>query len=162
MVEPTIIANFGEGDAGKSDSIKRVYEKLCKRYGIEPIALDKDICEVVEINGVKVGIASDGDSQTIVRNNLNELALKEKCRIILTACRSNHDSVVLLNEYRNNIYNKNGYKYRIWRTSNARIYEYIDKDKPRVAPKGIQTRFNENWATEIANLIEAWCYAGKE
>lgn len=55
--------------------------------------------------------------------------------------------------------NKNKYKYRIWRTSNARIYEYIDKDNPRVAPKGIQTRFNENWAEEIANLIEAWCYA---
>ena len=153
MVEPTIIANFGEGDTGKSDSIKRLYEKLCKRYGIEPIALDKDICEVVEINGVKVGIASDGDSQAIVRNNLNELALKEKCQIILTACRSNHDSVVLLNEY------KDKYKYRIWRTSNARIYEYIDTNNPRVAPKGMQTRFNENWAQEIAHLIEAWCYA---
>ena len=125
-----------------------VYEKL------KNVKEDrKDICEVIEINKVKVGIASDGDLQAIVRNNLNELALKEKCQIILIACRNNHDSIVLLNEY------KNEYKYRVWRTSNARIYEYIDKDNPRVAPKGIQTRFNENWATEIANLIEAWCYA---
>ena len=147
MVEPTIIANMGEGDTGKSDSIKRVYEKLMN------VKIDrKDICEVVTINGVKIGIASDGDSQAIVRDNLNFLT-KADCQIILTACRSNHNSVVLLNKY------KNEYKYRIWRTSNARIYEYIDKDNPRVAPKGMQTRFNENWATEIANLIEAWCYA---
>jgi len=145
MVEPTIITNMGEGNVGKTESIIMVYEKLMN------VKEDrKDICEVIEINKVKVGIASDGDSQAIVRNNLNKLALKEKCQIILTACRSNHDSVVLLNEYKN--------EYRIWRTSNARIYEYIDKDNPRVAPKGIQTRFNENWATEIANLIESWCH----
>lgn len=154
MVEPTIIANFGEGDTGKSDSIIMVYEKLTN------VKEDrKDICEVVEINGVKVGIASDGDSQAIVRGNLNFLT-KAGCRIILTVCRNNYDSVVLLNEYRDNIYNKNEYKYRIWRTSNARIYE--NGTNPRIAPKGIQTRFNENWATEIANLIEAWCYAGEE
>lgn len=156
MVEPTIIANFGEGDTGKSDSIKRVYEKLMN------VKEDrKDICEVVEINGIKVGIASDGDSIKIIEANLDRLA-KANCRIILTACRNNHDSVVLLNKYKPNSNNKNEYKYRIWRTSNARIYEYIDKDNPRVAPKGIQTRFNENWAEEIANLIESWCYAGEE
>lgn len=156
MVESTIIANMGEGNVGKTESIIMVYEKLTN------VKEDrKDICEVVEINGVKVGIASDGDSIKIIEANLDRLA-NANCRIILTACRSNHDSVVLLNEYRDNVYNKNEYKYRIWRTSNARIYEYIDKDNPRVAPKGIQTRFNENWATEIANLIEAWCYAWKE
>ena len=151
MVEPTIIANMGEGDTGKSDSIKRVYEKLMN------VKIDrKDICEVVTINNVKVGIASDGDDIKIVEGNLDGFVDKG-CQIILTACRSNHNSVVLLNEYKNK---KQG--YRIWRTSNARIYEYIDKDNPRVAPKGIQNRFNENWAEEIANLIEAWCYAGKE
>ena len=155
MVEPTIIANMGEGDTGKSDSIKRVYEKLTN------VKEDrKDICEVVTINNVKVGIASDGDDIKIIEANLDRLA-NANCRIILTACRSNHNCVVLLNKYRDNIYNKNEYKYRIWRTSNARIYEYIDKDNPRIAPKGIQTRFNENWAEEIANLIEAWCYAGE-
>lgn len=150
MVEPTIIANMGEGNVGKTESIIMVYEKLMNVKENR-----KDLCEVIEINKVKVGIASDGDSIKIIEANLDRLA-KAGCRIILTACRSNHDSVVLLNEY------KNEYKYRIWRTSNARIYEYIDTNNPRVAPKGIQTRFNENWATEIANLIEAWCYAGKE
>ena len=162
MVEPKIIANFGEGDTGKTKSILLVYDKLCKLAEGNPVDREpdkknkKDVCAWLTINGIKVGIASDGDSQAIVRDNLNFLT-KAGCRIILTACRSNHDSVVLLNEYRDNIYNKNEYKYRIWRTSNARIYE--SGTNPRVAPKGIQTRFNDNWATEIANLIEAWCYA---
>lgn len=146
MVEPTIIANMGEGNVGKTESIIMVYEKLMNVKENR-----KDICEVIEINKVKVGIASDGDSQEIVRNNLNELALKEKCQIILIACRNNHDSVVLLNEYKN--------KYRIWRTSNARIYEYIDNENPRVAPKGMLNRFNEHWAEELARMIEDWCNA---
>ena len=145
MVEPTIIANMGEGNVGKTESIIMVYEKLMNVKENR-----KDICEVIEINKVKVGIASDGDTQAIVRDNLDFLT-KAGCRIILTACRSNHDSVVLLNEY------KDKYKYRIWRTSNARIYE--EDTHPRVAPKGMQTRFNDNWAAEIANLIESWCYA---
>lgn len=153
MVQPTIIANCGEGETGKSESIKQVYVKLCKIYGKDPGLLDKDICETLKINNTLIGIASDGDTLKIVEKNLKELT-QQGCPIILTACRSNHNSVVLLNKYKN--------EYRIWRTSNARIYEYVDKDNPRVAPKGIQNRFNENWATEIANLIEAWCYSGKE
>ena len=100
----------------------------------------------------------DGDTQAIVRDNLDFLTNAD-CQIILTACRNNHETVCLLNEYRDNVNYKNKYKYRIWRTANARIYE--SGTNPRVAPKGIQNRFNENWATEIANLIEAWCYAGK-
>lgn len=155
MVQPTIIANFGEGDTGKTGSILLVFDKLFKVAEGNPVDREpdkknsKDVCAWLTINGIKVGIASDGDLQTVVRDNLDFLT-KAGCQIILTTCRNNHDSVVLLNEYKN--------KYRIWRTSNARIYEYIDKDNLRVAPKGIQTRFNENWATEIANLIEAWCY----
>lgn len=156
MVEPTIIANFGEGDTGKSDSILLVYDKLCKLTEGNPVDREpdkknkKDVCAWLTINKVRVGIASDGDTQAIVRDNLDFLT-DAGCRIILTACRSNHDSVVLLNEY------KNKYNYRIWRTSNARIYE--EDTHPRVAPKGLLDRFNENWAEEIARLIESWCYA---
>lgn len=161
MVQPTIIANFGEGDTGKTESILLVYDKLCKVAEGNPVDREpdkknkKDVCAWLTINKVRVGIASDGDLQAVVRDNLDFLTDAD-CQIILIACRNNHDSVVLLNEYRDNIYNKKQ-NYRIWRTSNARIYEI--GTNPRVAPKGIQTRFNENWATEIANLIEAWCYA---
>lgn len=157
MVQPTIIANMGEGNVGKTSSILVLYAKLRKAEGTDPqdILIDekKDICEVIKINEINVGISSFGDTRQTVKERLDVLKGKG-CQIIVTACRNNHDSVVLLNEY------KNKYKYRIWRTSNARIYE--NGTNPRVAPKGIQTRFNENWAEEIANLIEAWCYAGKE
>lgn len=164
MAKPTIIANMGEGNVGKTESILLVFDKLCKLAEGNPVDREpdkknkKDVCAWLVINKVKVGIASDGDTQAIVRDNLDFLT-DANCRIILTACRSNHDSVVLLNEYKDNRNNKNKYKYRIWRTSNARIYEYIDTNNPRVAPKGICDRFNENWAEEIAKLIESWCYA---
>lgn len=155
----TIIVNFGEGDTGKTGSILLVYDKLRMVAKGNPVDREpdkknkKDVCAWLTINGIRVGIASDGDLLAVVRDNLDFLT-DAGCQIILTACRNNHDSVVLLNKY------KNEYKYRIWRTSNARIYE--SGTNPRVAPKGIQTRFNEHWATEITNLIEAWCYAGKE
>ena len=155
-MKKTIIANFGEGDTGKTGSVLLVYDKLRMVAEGNPVDREpdkknsKDVCTWLTINKVRVGIASDGASQAVVRDNLDFLT-EAGCQIILTACRNNHDSVVLLNEYKN--------KYRIWRTSNARIYEYIDTNHPRVAPKGIQTHFNEQWATEIANLIESWCYA---
>lgn len=159
MVQPTIIANCGEGETGKTESILLVYDKLCKLAEGNPVDREpdkknkKDICAWLTINKVRVGIASDGDLQAIVRDNLNFLT-EAGCPIILTACRSNHDMIAFLKSYAAE------HEYRLWRTSNARLYE--EATHPRVAPKGIQTRFNENWATEIANLIEAWCYAGKE
>lgn len=161
MVEPTIIANMGEGNVGKTESILLVFDKLCKLAEGNPVDREpdkknkKDVCAWLTINNVKIGIASDGDTQAIVRDNLDFLT-NANCRIILTACQNNHDSVVLLNEYRDNRNNKNEYKYRIWRTSNARIYE--NGTNPRITPKGVCNRFNEQWAEEIANLIEAWCY----
>lgn len=161
MVEKTIIANMGEGDVGKTESIILVYEKLRKVAEREKRekgprrdqTKQRDIREVVEINGVKVGIASDGDTVHIVRRNLDELVNKG-CRIILTACRNNHQMVSLLNEYKDKDENRN---YRIWRTSNARIYE--NGKNSRVAPRSIRNRFNEQWAEEIANMIDSWCYA---
>ena len=146
MVQPTIIANCGEGETGKSDSIKRVYEKLCQVIGKKPVPLEKDICETLKINNTLIGIASDGDTLKIVEKNLKEQTQKG-CPIILTACRSNHDMIALLKSYAAE------HKYRLWRTSNARLYE--EATHPRVASKGILNRFNGNWAGEIVNLIEA-------
>ena len=153
MVQPTIIANCGEGETGKSDSIKQVYVKLCKIYGKDPGLLDEDICETLKINNTLIGIAGDGDTLKIVEKNLKELT-QQGCPIILTACRSNHDMIAFLKSYAAE------HEYRLWRTSNARLYE--EATHPRVAPKGILDRFNDQWAEEIANLIESWCYAGKE
>lgn len=150
-IRETIIANCGEGNTGKTSSILMLYAKLRKAEGKDErnIEIDekKDICEVVKINGINVGISSFGDTRQMVKEHLDDLKGKG-CQIIVTACRNNHDMVRLLNEYK---------EYRIWRTSNARLFE--QNTHPRVAPNGMLKRFNENWANEIANLIESWCYA---
>lgn len=151
-IRETIIANCGEGNTGKTSSILMLYAKLRKAGGKEKqnIEIDekKDICEVVKINGINVGISSFGDTRQTVKEHLDELKGKG-CQIIVTACRNNHKMIKLLKECAQG--------YRLIRTSNARLYE--ETTDPRVAPKGILDRFNENWATEIANLIESWCYA---
>ena len=77
--------------------------------------------------------------------------MAEKCQIVVAACRHIGPTVKVIENY------AKANEYRIYWTSNARFYE--DRTSPRVAPKGILERFNENWATEIANLIESWCYA---
>ena len=158
-MKKTIIANMGEGDMGKTESILLVFDKLCMVAEGNPVDREpdkknkKDICAWLTINKVRVGIASDGDTLKIVEKNLKELT-QQGCPIILTACRSNHDMIAFLKSYAAE------HKYRLWRTSNARLYE--ETTHPRVAPKGMLDRFNDQWAEEIANLIEAWCYAGKE
>lgn len=155
MVQPTIIANYGEGDTGKTQSILLVYQKLSKVADSDPLPLrdpekfSGDVCAIITINEVKVGIVSHGDVITTIKDCIDEL-IRHKCQIILASGRNSYKAICLLKSY----YNKG---YRLWRTSNARIYE--EDTHPRVAPKGILDRFNENWADEIANMIESWCYA---
>lgn len=162
MSRMTIIANYGDGELGKTNSTIRVYEKLRKvadkdengNVKEEPVCkqedLNGDICYILTINNVKVGISSQGDPRSAQKWLLEELVNKG-CQIILATCRYYGATTDAIQAYYP--------KYRIYWTCNARLYEH--KTYPRIAPKGIQSRFNDNWATEIANLIEAWCYAGK-
>ncbi len=151
MLTNTIIANCGEGNVGKTGSILLLYAKLRKAAGMDmPDGLvdkNEDICKVVTINNINIGISSFGDTRQAIKEHLDEL--KDKgCQIIVTACRNNHEMIKLIKEYDE--------EYRIMRTSNARFYE--ESSNRRLSPKGICDRFNENWAEEIANLIESWCY----
>ena len=155
MITKTIIANYGDPNLGKTKSVIMAYEKLQQVAEKEdvlytPAQLNGDICVILTINGIKVGVSSQGDPWSAQKSLLDELVGND-CQIILTACRNNHDMVCLLNEYEK--------QYRIWRTSNARLFE--QNTRPRVTPQGMLRRFNENWADEIANLIESWCYSGK-
>ena len=154
MTTPTIIANYGDPNLGKTESILMAYEKLKKvetnKSGFTPHHDNGDICDVLEINGVKVGICSQGDPRSCQKGWMDILVNREKCTIILAACRHYGATTDLIMSYKNK-------GYRIIWTSNARIYE--DNINQRVSPTGIRTRFNEQWSTEIANMIESWCYA---
>lgn len=156
MVQKTIIANYGDPNMGKTESVKLVYEKLQKvaievtnEYGEMPLCKNNDdVCAMLVINGIKVGICSQGDPKSCQKGWMERL-VAANCSIILAACRHYGATVTLIESYQQQ-------GYRIYWTSNARLFEH--KTDPRIAPKGICDRFNEQWATEIANMIESWCY----
>ena len=153
MVQKTIIANYGDANLGKTESVKLVYEKLKKVAEKEdvlytPSQLNGDICVILTINDVKVGISSQGDPWSAQNTLLKEL-IQNGCQIILATCRYSGVTEV-------NIENKTP-DYRVYWTCNARLYEL--GTNPRIAPKGILNRFNAQWAEQIATLIENWCFA---
>ena len=151
-IRETIIANCGEGNTGKTSSILMLYAKLRKAEGTDTqdILIDekKDICEVVKINNVLVGISSFGDTRQAVKEHMEDLK-KNGCQIIVTACRNNHEMIKLLKD--------SAQGYRLMRTSNARLYE--EGKGTTEIPADIIDSFNKQWAEEIAKLIESWCNA---
>ena len=155
MAEKTIIANYGYPNLGKTGSVKRVYENLAgiiKPADINirhaPKSPEGDICAILTINKNLVGISSLGDYCPEHAQWLDEL-VKAECTIILAACQNGGKTMKKIESLNP--------PYRIYWSCNAHLYEA--GTFPRVAPKGILDRFNENWAEEIANLIENWCYA---
>lgn len=157
MIQKTIIANYGDSNVGKTTSIKLVYNKLHQIIADEncrvlhsPEENNGDLCAILIINDVKVGISSLGDKIPQHAEWLDELVC-EDCDIILAACHDYDDTT-------KKIYSLQTKGYRIIWTENARFYQEIDKSVHK-APKALTSRFNEQWAEEIANLIEAWCYA---
>ena len=153
MATKTIIAIYGDPNLGKTESVSLAYEKL-KRVADKDLGVidvdNDDFCAWVEINKVKVGISSQGDPKSHQKQWLDDLIAKG-CVVILAACHHMGATVTVIEDAAK----ANG--YRIYWTCNARIYEH-DTD-PRVGPKGMRARFNEQWAEEMANLIESWCYA---
>ncbi len=157
MRQKTIIANYGTENVGKTTSIKLVYNKLHQIITDEncrdlhsPEDNNGDLCAILTINNVKVGISSLGDKCSEHAAWLDEL-VGEECDIILAACHDYDDTT-------NKIYSLKAKGYQIYWTENARFYEEINKTVHK-APKALTSRLNENWADEIANLIESWCYA---
>lgn len=157
MAEKIIIANYGTENVGKTTSIKLVYHKLHQIISDEncrdlhsPDENNGDLCAILTINNVKVGISSVGDDIKEHAEWLDEL-VSEKCDIILAACHDNDKTT-------QKIYSLQAKEYRIFWTENARFYEEISQNVHN-APKALTSRFNEKWAEEIANWIESWCFA---
>ena len=159
MIEKTIIANYGDKNLGKTESIIMVYDLLKGKDESETPFLYKpeehngDLCARITINNIKIGISSPGDPGSYQKRWLKELIEKEKCQIIIAACRDTDDGGKT-REVITSLAAKHSYRI-IW-TCNARIFEDV---KRRGKTNSITTQFNEQWATEIANMIESWCYA---
>lgn len=156
MPRKTIIANYGYSNVGKTTSIKLVYNKLHQLITDEncrdlhsPEDNNGDLCAVLTINNVKVGISSLGDKCPEHAEWLDEL-VAEECDIILAACQPQGKTEEKIESLQSD--------YRVLWTENARLYQYIDQYTNK-APKALTSRFNEQWAEEMARLIESWCYA---
>src|SRR5262249_8550359 len=89
-MQRTMIALRGPGNAGKSTTIRLVYQNL-RREGrvIRPVApLRKEVKgAILEINGVEVGITSQGDEGEIVRSHVERL-IEAGCVVIVCATRT--------------------------------------------------------------------------
>jgi len=90
MMNKLVIANRGAGYIGKSSSVRSVYQ-LLKDNGHKLLVEEwqgKDIKAIFEINGVKVGIESQGDPDSQMEPTM-EAFVDAGCEIIVTACRTN-------------------------------------------------------------------------
>ena len=80
----------GIGDTGKSTTIRLIYELLKKRNKLD-ILIEKmgkrDIYAIICINGIKIGIESQGDPGSRMKESLIEFE-KQECIIIVCASRS--------------------------------------------------------------------------
>jgi len=88
----TIIALYGRAAEGKSSTIKNVvaiFERLFRFASIEKIKEDGDILAIITLNGVKIGIESQGDpSSRMINEKTIELLISKGCEIIICATRT--------------------------------------------------------------------------
>ena len=99
-----VIANRGVGQIGKSASILAVYH-LLKERGFKTILEtwqyeyeNGDIKAIFDINGVKVGIESQGDPGCDMEDSMEEFVAKG-CEIIVAACRTRSDTFEKVRDY---------------------------------------------------------------
>lgn len=94
-----IIALWGTASVGKSSTITQVYEILLKKY---PKLIRKiyraDIKIIVVIDGIKVGIESQGDPSSRMPDTLRAF-VRAGCRVIVCATRTRGGTVDAVERY---------------------------------------------------------------
>lgn len=134
-----VIANWGSAQQGKSSSIKQVFELLRKKYPYDILINGADIKAIVNVNGVKIGIESQGDPNSRIFDSIDDF-VKAGCDIIVCACRS-------WGETRNKVtsLNKSGYDI-IWtqndKSDNIGHHDTLNKLYAEHVIKIIEYRMN--------------------
>ncbi len=135
-----IIAIRGTANVGKSTTIREVYSILIEQHEYNVINADFlqniDIRVVIEKNGVKVGIESQGDPNSRLEESLNEFE-RIGCEIIVCATRTSGMTVR-------------------WVNAKRPLYSVNWKEKQ---PENVETRqfaSNLNMAREIVAEIEEY------
>lgn len=86
-----VIALWGKENVGKTETLKLFNDMLIEKYSLEKTEAKGDIRCVHTINGLKVGIETEGDSGDRLLESLkyfNDLG----CDVIVCACRSRGDT----------------------------------------------------------------------
>ncbi len=139
-----VIANKGGSGQGKSSSIKKVAELLKEKYpnsfkylegGDSPWG---DVKAIVTINGVKVGIESQGDPYSRIFVSIEDF-LEKECDIMLLACRTRGETT-----------------QAVWALYEEEDYEIIwaSNDRTTSGDEPTQKRLNNLYADRIVQLIE--------
>ncbi|QYJ68060.1 hypothetical protein [Flavobacterium litorale] len=124
----TILAVCNAGGKGKSNTLRAFANLLLSTYptykAIFPIPMVvhaiTDIRVVVEINGVIIGVESQGDPNTGLQGKLTDLAINYKCDIIICTTRTRGETVRAVKH----VANTYGYE-TIWTST----YQIVDRTK---------------------------------
>ncbi|MDO9559857.1 MAG: hypothetical protein Q7I89_09275 [Syntrophales bacterium] len=96
------IALKGKGSSGKTDTIKLVFQLLQNKYPNARVNVlipnTIDIKATMVINGHKVGIESQGDPSSRLKQSLSDF-VNAGCSIIICATRSSGMTVGWVNDY---------------------------------------------------------------
>jgi hypothetical protein len=141
-----VIALWGRLNLGKSETIRKVYELLISKYKDaktneypKPILNRVDIRVVLTINGIKIGIESQGDPGRLPESL--SLFVEVSCNIIICATRTRGHSVDAVNALEQNNYDI------IWLEK--------EKDKPAPEWEQINLMMANKLVSEAEKIINA-------
>ena len=87
-----MICFWGLSEIGKTPAIKTIWQNL-KNGSNPPLDTSSDdICDIVYLDGHKIGIESQGDPDSKQKEWIDEL-IKEECEIIICASRTKGSTV---------------------------------------------------------------------
>lgn len=142
-----VIVNYGSGNKGKSTSVKEVYKLLSACYPqhvtiIHPME-SGDVKALIDVNGVLVGIESQGDPNSRLKNSLSDF-LEFGCQIIVAACRSYGDTAKAIDDM-----HKYGYQV-IWSSNDKNwdedtIVDYLNAKYAEYVLQLIEDRINNKF-----------------
>ncbi len=132
------IALFGPSNRGKSATIRETANQLMNAFPNHKLHIINDradITYIIEINGVKIGIESQGDPNPRMSKSLQTF-VAENCDIILCSCRSRGATTWAIADLHRN------HQYEIIRTANHQSWHKN------------QDQLNQISASKILELIK--------
>lgn len=133
----TIFALRGKAKTGKTTTIKKVYELLKNKYtksNQTEFIVHTDIKIIIIIDGIKIGIESQGDPGSRLDDSLKDF-VDSQCDIILCAARTRGMTNNWINEYSN--------QFKIVWIEKQTVQESDEESE------------NQRQANEIVQMIEA-------